>query len=70
METGPRVGVGVWVKAEALLPQMRGMTVSRAVGLSSIPKDQISRFCLKLTSPLEDPHGLLNGKGLDSRTIL
>lgn len=42
--------MGVWVKAEALLPQMRGRTVGRAVGLSSIPKDQISRFCLKLTS--------------------
>ena len=39
----------MWVKADALLPQMRGRTVGRAVGLSSIPKDQISRFCLKLT---------------------
>ena len=41
--------MSVWVKADALLPQMRGRTVGRAVGLSSIPKDQISRFCLKLT---------------------
>ena len=41
--------MGVWVKADALLPQMRGRTVGRAVGLSSTPKDQISRFCLKLT---------------------
>ena len=42
--------MGVWVKVEAILPQMRGRTVRRAMSLSSIPKDQISRFCLKLTS--------------------